>query len=95
MPRSWNKAFQVERRGNTEILRPAEHAWRVQGTEPQPAWLELNVRGGRPQREAGSLTHQGKKLGINPNGESWGVRGLTGQNLFLKATLVSVMRNRL
>lgn len=94
MPRSWNKAFQVERRGNTEILGPAEHAWRVQGTEPQPAWLELNVRGGRPQREAGSLTHC-KKLGINPNGESWGVRGLPGQNLFLKATLVSVMRNHL
>ena len=33
MPRSWDKAFQAERRGNTEILGPAEQAWRVQGTE--------------------------------------------------------------
>lgn len=56
MLRSWNKAFQAERTASSGILGPAEQAWRVQGTEPPPAWLELNDGGGRPEGSRESYT---------------------------------------
>ena len=82
MLRSQNKAFQAERTASSEILGPAKQAWRVQGTEPPPGWLELNDGGGRPG-EAGSLTHQGKELEIY---SKWEVQGSKGpkraENIF-------------
>lgn len=71
MLRSQNKAFQAERTASSEILGPAKQAWRVQGTEPPPAWLELSDGGGRPG-EAGSLTRQGKESEIY---SKWEVQG--------------------
>lgn len=56
MLRSQNKAFQAERTASSGILWPAKQAWRVQGTEPPPAWLELNDGGGRPEGGRESYT---------------------------------------
>lgn len=74
-----DKALQTERTASTEILKPAEEALGIRGTEAQPVWLELN---GLAERRTGKATELGSEpyrraRGRNgepiPNEKSWRV----------------------